>query len=254
MMFLLIVTIASMLLAVIMSVVAWRVAGEERRRSDARVAALTAEIHGTGDTVDDPSRDPDLEIRPAIDTRGAGDLFAPAAAPSGSRLAGVMAGGVIVFGAAVTLALFMSSGSGTSASKRHATIDTRPSTETAASPVTRANPANPDAPATLPLELVALGHDRAGDTLTVRGVVRNPPTGTAVGRLTAVVFAFNRDGGFLGSGRASVESPELGPGGESTFVVTVPDAGDVGRYRVSFRTDDHVVPHVDRREQALAKS
>src|SRR5207244_2824807 len=37
MMFLLVVTILSMLIAVVMSVIAWRLAGEERRRSEARV-------------------------------------------------------------------------------------------------------------------------------------------------------------------------------------------------------------------------
>ena len=65
--------------------------------------------------------------------------------------------------------------------------------------------------------------------------------------LTAVVFLFTRDGGFLASGRAAVESPAAGTGRESTFVVTVPAAADVDRYRVSFRTDDHIVPHVDHR-------
>ena len=45
MMFLLLVTLLSMLLAAIMSVIAWRIAGDERRRSDARVAALAADIH-----------------------------------------------------------------------------------------------------------------------------------------------------------------------------------------------------------------
>jgi hypothetical protein len=30
-------------------------------------------------------------------------------------------------------------------------------------------------------------------------------------------------------------------------VITIPGMADVGRYRVSFRTDDGVVPHVDRR-------
>ncbi|HMB80940.1 MAG TPA: hypothetical protein VKI43_12770, partial [Vicinamibacterales bacterium] len=44
-MFLLIVTVTSMLLAAIMSAIAWRISGDERRRSDARVAALAAEIH-----------------------------------------------------------------------------------------------------------------------------------------------------------------------------------------------------------------
>jgi hypothetical protein len=78
--------------------------------------------------------------------------------------------------------------------------------------------------------------------------VRNPPSGAPVARLTAVVFAFNADGGFLASGRAIIEASALRPGGESTFVVSVPGAGAVGRYRVSFRADDRVVPHVDKRE------
>jgi hypothetical protein len=68
-------------------------------------------------------------------------------------------------------------------------------------------------------------------------------------RLTAVVLLFTSDGGFLTSGRAVVDAPALRPGGESTFAVTVPRAGDVGRYRVSFRTDDKLIPHLDRRHE-----
>jgi hypothetical protein len=101
----------------------------------------------------------------------------------------------------------------------------------------------------LPLELVALGHERDGERLIVRGIVRNPASGAAVDRLTAVVFLFNREGGFLSSGRVAVATSAL-PGTESTFVVTVPGAVAVDRYRVSFRTDDRIVPHVDRRTQA----
>ena len=53
MIFLLIVTVSSMAVAAIMSVIAWRLAAAERRRSEARIAALSAEIHapavaGTG--------------------------------------------------------------------------------------------------------------------------------------------------------------------------------------------------------------
>ena len=44
--FLLLVTLASTVLAAIMSFVAWRTAGDERRRSEARIAALAADIHG----------------------------------------------------------------------------------------------------------------------------------------------------------------------------------------------------------------
>jgi hypothetical protein len=100
-----------------------------------------------------------------------------------------------------------------------------------------------------PLELVALGHERDGKQLTVRGVVRNPSGRSDVDGLTAVVFLFDRDGNFVTSGRAGVVAA-VAPGGESTFAVTVPEAGDVSRYRVSFRAGDRVVPHVDRRNKS----
>jgi hypothetical protein len=97
------------------------------------------------------------------------------------------------------------------------------------------------------LELVALGHDRDRDRLTVRGIVRNPLSGSPVNQLTAVVVVYDRTGGFLTTGRALVQVPSLGPGGESTFLVTIPGAAEVGRYRVSFRSEDRVIPHVDTR-------
>src|SRR5438105_1460359 len=52
------------------------------------------------------------------------------------------------------------------------------------------------------------------------------------------------------SGRATIDS--LAPGTESPFAVTIPHASDVGRYRVSFRTDDRIVPHIDRRDRPMA--
>ena len=230
MMFLAFLTLVSLLVAIVMTAVALRMSAEERRRSSGRVAALAADIH-----------DGDFDLRAdAPDSDGTapvGDLFTVAQpALSGTRFATVIACGVIVVGTLATAALLLSSGSeaakGTAAESR----------------TTPAGTPNP-----VPLELLALGHDRAGDELTVRGVIRNPSSGVAVDHLTAVVFLFNRDGSFLTTGRATVESPALVPGGESRFVVTVPSAADVGRYRVSFRTDDRVVPHVDRREPALAR-
>ena len=229
MMFLALLTLVSLLVAIVMTAVALRMSAEERRRSSVRVAALASDIH-----------DGDFDLRSdAAAVDGAppvGDLFTVAQpAQSGTRFATVIACGVIVVGTLATATLLLSSGS------RSATAATAESRTTPA-----AQPA-------VPLELLALGHDRAGDELTVRGVIRNPSSGVAVDHLTAVVFLFNRDGSFLTSGRATVESPALVPGGESRFVVSVPSAADVGRYRVSFRTDDRVVPHVDRREPALAR-
>ena len=39
----------------------------------------------------------------------------------------------------------------------------------------------------------------------------------------------------------------LGSGDESPFVVTLDASTRVARYRVSFRTDEGIVPHIDRR-------
>src|SRR5258708_11881068 len=85
------------------------------------------------------------------------------------------------------------------------------------------------------IELVALGYEREGDLIIVRGVVRNPSSGAELDHVTAVVLLFKEDGGFLTTGRATLQSSALEPGGETTFAVTVPSVNGGGRYRVSFR-------------------
>jgi hypothetical protein len=104
-----------------------------------------------------------------------------------------------------------------------------------------------DARSARPLELVSMRHQREGATLTVSGLVRNPAAGAAVAGVTAVVFAFDRNGAFVASGRAPLEFGSLSAGDESPFVVSVPNVTDVARYRVSFRTGQGVVRHVARR-------
>ena len=101
-----------------------------------------------------------------------------------------------------------------------------------------------------PLELVSLRHERQGDTLFVSGLVRNPHSGTTMTGLSAVAFTFDRQGAFRTSGRALLDFPQLGAGDESPFAISVPGSADVSRYRVSFRTEGCVVPHLDRREAA----
>ena len=220
---LLVITSISMVLAVIMSVVAWRSSHEERRRSEARIAVLAAEIH------DEPAVSAEA-------VRSSRDLFAVhASARKGFRVAVVAAGGLFVCASAAALAVVSSNASTGTPTRAAAGVERR---------ISHADP-----PTAAPIELVALEYDREGDHLTVRGVVRNPSTGVVLEHLTAVVLLFKEDGGFLTSGRATVESSALGPGGETTFAVTVPGATGVGRYRVSFRTDERVVPHIDRRSK-----
>jgi hypothetical protein len=99
-----------------------------------------------------------------------------------------------------------------------------------------------------PLELVSLTHQRQDQKLAVSGLVRNPVAGQPVERLSAVVFLFDRVGTFITSSKANVDFLKLGAGDETPFVVSLDAPATVARYRVSFRTDDGVVPHIDRRD------
>lgn len=103
-----------------------------------------------------------------------------------------------------------------------------------------------------PLELVSLNHSRQNEKLSVAGLVRNPASGKPVERLSAVVFLFDRTGTFVTSSKAHVDFLRLGAGDESPFVVSIDAPATVSRYRVSFRTDEGVVPHIDRRGESPA--
>jgi len=211
---LILVTLLSLALAAVMTVVSWRLAREERRRSEARVAALATEIQPTGD----------LPLQQRTPVATANDMFA--STTEGPR----------------------------SSSPSRSSAASSPQSSAAANRGAVAAPANRNEPnaVSVPLELTALTHERDANRLTVRGLVRNPASGGAVRGITAVVFLFDRSGDFVTSGRAPIDA--LPPGAESSFAVTIPDVKDVGRYRVSFRTDDRILPHVDRRERPLAEA
>jgi hypothetical protein len=225
-MFLLGVTSLSMILAATMAAVAWRLARDQRRRSQARVAALASDL--------------DLDLRANSDVTGAGaePFRIEEGRSAGSRFAAVLTIGVFAVATALAL-IVVTSRSGQSVADPGAAQATLPD----AGLTTRS------ARESVPLELTALTHEREGDAIIVRGMVRNPSTGIDLGRVAAVVFVFTRDGAFLASGRSDLAAPLLAPGSETAFAVTVPNANEVGRYRVSFRTEAGVVPHVDRRER-----
>jgi len=266
MMFLLIVTLSSIVLAAIMSVIAWRLSAQERRRSEARIAALAAEIHEPAAPAlaasssqrnavrrtevgirGEPPRlaavpasrparwDDDLALRTAEPSRAEAELFASAQRSASSRRFALTA----VLVAAIAGVLFVAGllrGRESPAQPVRA-LQARTGDNRSAAP-------SPPGP----LELAALGHQRDGERLIVRGVIRTPAAGRAFDQLAAVVFAFNADGGFVTSARATLDTGALRSVGEATFVVAVPDAASASRYRVSFRSGDRIVPHVDRRE------
>lgn len=229
MVLMLVITFTACLVAITMTVLAWRVLREDRRRMDARVAALAAELE------DGPAtRYSDLTLNEAPHVP-VDHLFANADTDGETprpRLAAIVGGGALVVGTIGALLLVATSGARPAAS--------------AGPQVTLAVAAEAPAAASSPLELVALGHERVDSRLTVRGIVRNPSGGRTLTDVIAVVMLFNDQGGFVTSGRAAIQGT-LAPGGEAPFTVTVPGAADVGRYRVSFRTGEGIVPHVDRR-------
>lgn len=219
---LLTLTIVALVAAAGFGALTWRLLREERSRSAARVAALASAIDG---------------VEPATAPSAVGDLFAPAHSDAARGMPVIrLAAGVVM---ALILIVAVAAGRG-----ERSGSDTPPAA----------------AAGSAPLELLSMRHARDGDTFTVSGLVRNPPVrrspgeggraGGEVTRVTAVVFAFDRAGTFVASGRAPLDFTTLDPGDESPFVVTIPRVSEVGRYRVSFRTEDGAVRHVDRRGEA----
>jgi hypothetical protein len=258
------VALVSLAIAAAMSLVVLKLLREDRRRSEARIAALleaaatmdrpplqaarrpaltgavgTARAHGAprSRAPYTPARDEraayrsaDLPLRAAPPAQ---ELFVePAARASwGPRIALAAAALALLLGAAFTL-LGPSApmGSGTAATLRHGA---------------------PDAPA--PLDLLTLRHTAAAGSLTVSGVVQNPRGAPALRRVTAMVHVLDAGGAIVATHRAPIDLATFGPGEESPFYVTVPVPGAVARYRIGFRTEaGDVLAHADRRTGAEA--
>lgn len=237
------VTGLALLLVLVMALIVARVLREERRRSDARVAALVAMSRGA--EPDAPSVAPvaepvpdegELELRPS-DTATVGVMFAQPMRPSpwGPRIAIAAPLALIVIGAAVAF--------------HPAQPDIGASAPSASATPVRAA-------VRMPIELLSLKHRQEGATLTVTGLVQNPRTAAPISKVFATAFVFAADGTSLASGRAPLDFTTLGPGDESPFVVTVPVKGEIARYRIGFRGDDgRVIAHVDRRAgSAIARA
>ena len=259
---LVIVTVISVAAALSMAIVAVRIAGRERRRSDARIAALEAAIAESAET---PRADIPL-ARPAVAPPPRVESVAPSVAPAPAHIEwrepsdapsreiiGIESPAPIGAAADMFAATPYRSSAPRlaiaaivvvlAAGAMAATILTRDAESGARDAAAAA--IQPDAPA---LELVSLRHDRSGSTWTITGLVRNGAGKGEVQGLIAVAFLFDRTGGFIASGRAPLDIPNLGPGDESPFSVRVDTPDDVARYRVSFRTaDGTMLKHLDRR-------
>ena len=207
--------------ALISVVLAWRMAREERQRSEARVAALAAAI--------DPSRP------------GEG-LFAREPARPTPLLRTAVTGFVVVVVAlalmAATLTLVQNTAAAGPAAAR--TVGSAPLPQ-AARPVT------PEAP----LELLSTTYTRSGDRLLVGGVVRNRQQAPLSG--DAEVIVLDDHGRVLGSARAPLGNTALASGATSSFRLALKDLAGVRRYRVSFSGPAGIIHHVDRRTRSDAR-
>lgn len=265
------VTVISLVVALVMSVTAWRLARDEQRRSAARVAALSIAASAPGRTTDaGQGQSADIAIgfqaRPAVENRRPRAPWAPAplasepaARPSAATVS--PAPEMPLQAAPAPREVSHSSGFlGTGQVPAHESGGRQRALAVAAAVLlvgllgglvwmmsgprgTTAAAVGPNSP----LELVSLRHERLKEKLAVSGLVRNPAAGEPVERLSAVVFLFDRQGSFVTSAKADVDFLRLGAGDESPFVVSLDAPATVARYRVSFRTDDGVVPHIDRR-------
>src|ERR1041384_6607105 len=204
---LLTITTLSLAAAAGFGFLSWRVGREESDRERARVAALSTAMS------------PSEADTPLLAGVAVGSVVQRPTDGLRGRLAIKVAAGVVMLlmiGGGMMLTSWMSNNSA--------------ATKTAA-----------------PLELMSIRYERKGTTLTVSGLVKNPASGLNVNGLTAVVFAFNGTGALIAGGRAPLDFSALAPGDESPFIVNVPNVTDVARYRVTFRSGDAVVRHVDRR-------
>jgi hypothetical protein len=188
----------------------------ERRRSDARVAALASAIDDPrwSTRFEDEGREEPVVVSPPIVSLVVPDTERPSRAPAFAIAA------LVVLGLSTLLAFGITSRSRTPR------------------PVAAANPSS--------IELLSMRHAMDGETLIVSGLVRNP-TASATPALSAVVSVLGRDGRVVARGESRLDAVVLSPGKETTFRVSVSEVSDPGRYRLAFMNGSQIVPHVDRR-------
>ena len=228
------VTVLSMTMAAALSAIVWRMLRLERRRSHARVAALSAAARRTETAV---REEHDLPLAPRSFGEGAAsrvgsaqsDLFVAREreSPWGARIA-VMAALALVVASVVLFSLAARERRGAQAK-----------TDVSSDPSAKAQ-----------LELMSLHDSRQAGSLTITGLVQNPRAGAHLSRVAVTAYTFDDKGSFLASGRALLDVTALAPGDESSFSVTVPATDQVARYRIGFRDESgRVIAHVDRRDQ-----
>ena len=225
---LLFITAIAVLIAAFASWTAWRLVRENRRRAEARIGRLAAEI-GTVPV--------ELLYQEGDDTPRSGrvvELFSQNQAEeerAPSRSLTIVGSGLAISAVALTF-IFLASRSGVSK-------DLNQNQDVSQQQDTVENTA---------IELVALTSERNAGGILVNGMVRSPEAAMDIRDLNAVVSLIDSSGEVVGSERALISnSGELAPGHEVPFTVRLGDVSKAARYKVSFQSGHHVIPHVDKR-------
>jgi hypothetical protein len=222
----LIVTIVAVVIAVLNGAIAWRLLHREQRRSAARVTALEAEIDHDPPHFDRFQPEPPLDPFPRetpLDPSSHTFVFVAPRPTFRSRGPLLTAAISLVAGVVVIVLMAML-----------ADRDRAPAV---------------DAVAPASIELLSMTHLREGSAIVVTGLVRNPSPGETA-PLTTTVTALDRNGQIIGSATSNLAA--LAPGTTLPFNVRIDNVGSLARYRVSFRANGAVVPHVDRRASRAA--
>jgi hypothetical protein len=215
------ITLLSLVVAAVSGFVAWRSVRREQLRSEARVASLSAAIDGIAlpAHIADPTHT--LDGFPDFHSEASEITFEAIDQPTiRRRLLLAVSGACVVVAGVVWIAMM---------SDRY-----EPPAQRIVSPHAES------------LELLSLQAARDGATLAITGLVRSRAD-EPLTTVTAVVSAIDAKGRPIG--RGSVPLTTILPRRESRFVVTIGDASEAARYRVSFRSATGVIRHVDRRAE-----
>ncbi|MCH7746549.1 MAG: hypothetical protein IH939_00490 [Acidobacteria bacterium] len=252
------VTVISLTMAFAMGVVTWRLMREERRRSDAHVATLLAELERPREptlgavervALDAPRVAAPVRTAESAPPRRQATPATPAVGPA--RSAGTVTPPVPVAQSPTGLFATMT-GSPVSLRPFLATLAAAVAVVAAVS-VTMLSGlsggplADPGSGTPGPVELLSLTHAREGEYLAITGSIRNPSDGIERGQLSVTATVFDRDGTVVGTAQTPLPVAVLAPGRETPFTISLPDADRINRYRISFMEGQTSVPHIDRR-------
>ena len=226
------VTLISLTMAFAMGILAWRVTREERRRADARVATLIAKLDTAPLTVGAVDIDAAQDRQQGPSDRPRGRSVGVEQSPT--RLVGwITRSPVALRPFLATVAVAMAVLVAVSVTMLSQRSGVPPDDLGAGSPE--------------PIELLSLAHAMQGDYIAITGSIRNPSNGIERGQLSVTATVFDRDGTVVGTRQTPLQGAVLPPGSEAPFSVSLPDAGQINRYRISFMQGQTRVLHIDRR-------